>query len=71
MINEEFKNVEQQINYRNSWDEKRYSKESKNQGDINIGTAIRVLFFLLIYWKGLTLYLSQESSIPLILESEY
>ena len=45
MINEEFKNVEQQINYRNSWDEKRYSKESKNQGDINIGTAIRVLFF--------------------------
>ena len=45
MINEEFKNVEQQINYRNSWDENHYSKENKNQGDINIGTAIHVLFF--------------------------
>ena len=38
------KNVEQQINHRNSWEETRYSRENKNQGDINIGTTIQDAF---------------------------
>ena len=38
-----FKNVEQQINRRNSWEETHYSREDKNQSDINTGTAIRFL----------------------------
>ena len=39
-----FKNVEQQISHRNSWEGTHYSRENKKQGDINIGTAIHFLF---------------------------
>ena len=40
-----FKNVEQLINHRNSWEETHYSRENQKQGDINIGTAIHFLFY--------------------------
>ena len=66
------KNVEQQVNHRNSWEETQYSSENKNHGDINSVIAIHFLIlFFQIYCKGLTLYLFQESSIPLDLEKEY
>ena len=43
MIYEEFKNVEQQINHRISWEETHCSRENKNIIGISIGTAIRFL----------------------------
>ena len=44
-----FKNVEQQINHRNIWEETHYSRENKKQGDINIGTAIH--FFISFFFN--------------------
>ena len=43
MIYEEFKNEEQQINHKISWEETHCSRENKNIGGISIGTAIHFL----------------------------
>jgi len=34
--------VEQQINHKNSWEESHHPREAKNQGDINIGSAVHI-----------------------------
>ena len=37
------------MNHRKSWEETRYSREIRNQSDINIGTA--VLFFYYLFFN--------------------
>lgn len=50
-INEK-SNFKQQINHRKRWEEAHYSREIRNQSDINIGMASLFLIYFLNLLKG-------------------